>query len=63
MPVVPVGIAGTYEAWRRGSNRIRLHPVEITFGKPFLPDPADYQEATQRIFQSVEQLIPTRKPA
>ena len=63
VPVVPVGIAGTYEAWRRGSNRIRLHPVEITFGKPFLPDPADYQEATQRIFQSVEQLIPTRKPA
>ena len=61
VPIVPVGIAGTYEIWRRGSNRIRLHPVKITFGKAFLPEPKSYEEVSHRIFRSVEELIADRK--
>jgi long-chain acyl-CoA synthetase len=34
VPAVPVGIRGTWEAWPRGSNRIRLRRVSVTFGPP-----------------------------
>jgi long-chain acyl-CoA synthetase len=34
VPVVPVWIAGTYEAMPRGQRRLRRHPVTVTFGKP-----------------------------
>jgi long-chain acyl-CoA synthetase len=34
VPVVPVAIKGSYEAWRRGSGSIRLHPIRIKFGPP-----------------------------
>ena len=34
VPVVPVWIAGTYEALPRGQRRLRRHPITVTFGKP-----------------------------
>lgn len=34
MPVVPVYIDGTYEAWSRTDRYPKCHPVKITFGKP-----------------------------
>ncbi len=37
VPVVPVGIRGTFEVWPRGRNRLRLHPVSIQFGPPLVP--------------------------
>ena len=36
VPIVPVGIRGTFEAWPRGGG-FRLHPVEFHFGKPIDP--------------------------
>jgi long-chain acyl-CoA synthetase len=36
IPIVPIGIRGTFEAWARG-GRFRLHPVEIHFGDPIDP--------------------------
>jgi 1-acyl-sn-glycerol-3-phosphate acyltransferase len=36
VPIVPVGIRGTFEAWPRG-GRFRLHPIEFHFGKPIDP--------------------------
>ena len=34
VPVVPVWIAGTYEAMPRGQGRVRRHPISLTFGPP-----------------------------
>jgi long-chain acyl-CoA synthetase len=34
LKVAPVGIRGAWDVWRRGSNRIRLRPVTLVFGKP-----------------------------
>lgn len=34
VPVVPVWIAGTYEAMPRGQRRLRRHPITIMFGPP-----------------------------
>jgi 1-acyl-sn-glycerol-3-phosphate acyltransferase len=36
VPLVPVGIRGTFEAWPRG-GRLRAHPVEIRIGRPVAP--------------------------
>jgi 1-acyl-sn-glycerol-3-phosphate acyltransferase len=38
VPVVPVGLAGTFEIWPR-SRRIPVpHPIRIHYGPPILPD-------------------------
>ncbi len=64
IPLVPVGIKGTYEAWSRGSNKIRLHPVEIHFGEVFSPDHSESSDAvTQRLFRKVDQLITSENTA
>lgn len=58
IPVVPVAIQGTYEVWRRGSNRIRLHPVSVTFGPPLAPEPGDsYETFNARLSQAVANLL------
>jgi long-chain acyl-CoA synthetase len=43
VPIVPVAIQGSFNAWSKVGDRIRLAPISITFGEPLLPDwrPAD----------------------
>jgi long-chain acyl-CoA synthetase len=61
VPMVPVGIQGTYEVWPRDSARIRPHKVRIKFGESLLPfqgtsaDP--YQADTNRLRDSVASLL------
>ncbi|HSR51153.1 MAG TPA: AMP-binding protein [Acidobacteriota bacterium] len=59
VPVVPVAITGAYQVWRRGSNRIRLHPVRVRIGKPLDPPagPEQRDEFTQRLKAAVEELV------
>jgi long-chain acyl-CoA synthetase len=58
VPAVPVAIRGTYEVWRRGSNRIRLHPVSVTFGPSLTPAAGETYEAfNARLSQAVASLL------
>jgi long-chain acyl-CoA synthetase len=36
VPIVPVGLWGTYEMWRRG-GKLRRHPVGVAIGAPLQP--------------------------
>jgi 1-acyl-sn-glycerol-3-phosphate acyltransferase len=44
LPVVPVGIDGTFEAWPRGRNLPRPHPVSISIGEAISPRPGETPE-------------------
>ncbi|AMV40525.1 lysophospholipid acyltransferase family protein [Planctomyces sp. SH-PL62] len=37
VPVVPVGLAGTFRAWPRGRLLPRPHPIRVHYGPPILP--------------------------
>lgn len=37
VPVVPVYIKGSFEAWPKGAEKIRSHPVTVHFGNPISP--------------------------
>ena len=58
VPVVPVAIVGTYEAWARGVDRIRLSPVTVRFGHPLEPPSSEesYETFNERLFQAIQQL-------
>jgi 1-acyl-sn-glycerol-3-phosphate acyltransferase len=34
VPVIPVGIDGSYEAWRTGKPIFKPHPIRVKFGQP-----------------------------
>jgi len=58
IPIVPVGIRGTFEAWPRAGN-FRFHPVEIHYGEPIDPgafrNSADpYGAMTERLRNDVK---------
>jgi 1-acyl-sn-glycerol-3-phosphate acyltransferase len=38
VPILPAGIAGTFEAWPRHRRVPRPHPVWVHFGRPIPPD-------------------------
>ena len=38
VPVVPAGIAGTFESWSRGQTFPSAYPIWIHYGKPILPE-------------------------
>lgn len=38
VPVVPVYISGTFEAWPKGAEKIKSHPVRVYFGHPISPE-------------------------
>ncbi len=57
VPVVPVGIRGTFEAWPRGGS-FGFHPAEVVFGDPIHPQnsgagPDVYSRITARLQNDV----------
>lgn len=38
VPILPAGIAGTFEAWPRRRTFPRPHPIWIHYGRPILPE-------------------------
>jgi long-chain acyl-CoA synthetase len=53
IPIVPVGIRGTFEAWPRGGN-FGFHPVEFHFGDPI--DPKAFGQASDPYAAITEKL-------
>ena len=61
VPIVPVGIRGTFEAWPRGGS-LRPHPVEIAIGNPIRPKGLDasanpYKRLNDALKDAVAQLV------
>lgn len=66
VPIVPVAIDGTYRIWPRGSSRIRLAKVKISFGQPIeackvasssTNDEERYKEVTALIEKRISQML------
>ncbi len=70
IPIVPVAIHGSFNAWSKVGHGIRLAPISITFGLPLTPgddeaphDGHDYEYAhiTQQIRDSISRLLEDTK--
>lgn len=70
IPIVPAVIHGSFDAWSKVGDKIRLKPISITFGKPLLPPSTDgdatlsreqldqeYARFTQQIRDSIGNLL------
>lgn len=61
VPVVPVRIRGSFEAWPRTRKSIKLHKISVTFGKPlreFAPrDGAKGEEYYRQISEEIMRAI------
>lgn len=66
VPIVPMAIDGTYRIWPRGSLRIRLAKVKISFGQPIeackvalrsTNDEERYKEVTALIEKRISQML------
>jgi long-chain acyl-CoA synthetase len=60
IPILPVGISGTFEVWPRGGG-VRFHPVSVAVGDPIDParfvDAADpYRTLTEHLRDAVKRL-------
>jgi long-chain acyl-CoA synthetase len=60
VPIVPVGIRGTFEMWPRGGS-FRFHPLEFHFGDPIDPrtfgaSPDPYAALTEKLREDVKAL-------
>ncbi len=66
VPIVPVAIRGSFDAWSKVGRGIRLAPVSVTFGPPLEPDDREtpdeerdqeYARLTERIRDSIIRLL------
>jgi len=57
LAVVPVGIRGTWDAWHRGSGRIRLRPVSMAFGRPLQAAGKSADAFNTELREAVERLL------
>ena len=65
VPIVPVAIEGSFEAWSKVGDKVRFLPVSVTFGKPIMPDTREvpreqqdqeYVRLTQKIKDAISEL-------
>jgi long-chain acyl-CoA synthetase len=70
IPIVPVAIHGSFNAWSKVGSGIRLAPISITFGPPLTPDgrelphegqDREYARLTQQIRDSISRLLEDAK--
>jgi 1-acyl-sn-glycerol-3-phosphate acyltransferase len=51
VPVVPCGVAGTYDVWPRWSHRLRRGKVRVEFGRPLQWPAMDRREERERALE------------
>ncbi len=56
-PIVPVAVLGAHQVWRRGSNRIRIHPLEVRFGGEIAPIGETFDTLTAHAQAAVSRLL------
>ena len=61
--ILPVRVFGTYESLSRHSKRLRLHPIRVVIGKPYMPtlpegrmDKAAYQAVAEEMMARIGEL-------
>lgn len=62
LPIVPVSIEGSFEAWSKVGKRVRLFsPITITFGQPILPEsttpPDDDRQTAEAAYLAIASRI------
>ncbi|MBO0859082.1 MAG: AMP-binding protein [Chloracidobacterium sp.] len=66
VPIVPVAIRGSFEAWSKVGRGIRFTPINLTFGPPLEPDALEtpneerdqeYARITERIREAISRLL------
>lgn len=58
VPILPVRVFGTYESLSRRDKIIRLHPIRVVIGKPYLPaippgEKPSYQKVAQEMMDRI----------
>ena len=56
VPVIPVGLWGTYEMWPR-EGRWRPHPTAVYFGEPVVVNPAASREQEQHFVEALRAAV------
>jgi 1-acyl-sn-glycerol-3-phosphate acyltransferase len=56
VPVVPIRIFGSFEAWPKG-GKIRLHPITVVVGKPIRFAKEDCLPANRDVYQKVSERV------
>jgi 1-acyl-sn-glycerol-3-phosphate acyltransferase len=57
VPVVPVVIDGTFQAWAKGSKVPRPHPVRIMYGKPLRIKGLKTDQVVEKIGQTLREML------
>ncbi len=62
--ILPMRLFGAWEAYPPGAKKLKLHPIRVVIGKPFLPptenevkgDKGHYQELSDRMMREIAAL-------
>lgn len=66
VPVVPAGLAGTFEAWPRGRRFPRRHPIRVHYGPPIAPAELagmDHDAASELIGRRIAEAVAVAREA
>lgn len=62
VPIVPVSLIGTYEAWPRWAPQPRLAPLRLAFGRPFRGSKMDRETLRQHVEASIHRPVEEAGP-
>jgi 1-acyl-sn-glycerol-3-phosphate acyltransferase len=57
VPVVPVAIDGSFEAWPQGKKLCRSYPIRVLYGPPLRIDALDAHEVLQLVDQTLRTML------